>query len=227
MPTAKQVVRRGYNRISESYRNDRGEGPDSKYPRYWLKEIDKRLPAGSRILDLGCGMGVPVARHFSRNYSYLGVDISSAQVRRAKKLIPKARFQCADMAALKFKPSSFDAVVSFYAVIHLPLGEQRPLFHGLYRWLKPGGVFLSTLGWGKWTGMEKDWFGTRMFWSHADQGTYQKWLEATGFRVIRKGLIREGKSGHFQFLCVKPKIRAGRPFHTRKTLDAMKGPGTE
>ncbi len=204
MQPLKDIVRRGYNRISENYKNDRGAGPDAKYRRYWLREADKRLARGSRILELGCGMGVPVAKFFSRRHSFLGVDISDVQIKRAKKLVPDARFQRADMARLKFRPSSFDAILSFYSIIHLPLREQKPLFKRIFRWLRPGGMFLSILGWGRWTGKTEDWFGATMFWSHADEKTYHRWLEEAGFKVVRKALIREGKGGHFQFLCVKP-----------------------
>jgi SAM-dependent methyltransferase len=203
MPNSKEVVRQGYNRISRHYRSNRGAGPDAKYRRYWLREVDKRLARGSRILELGCGMGIPVAKFFSRRHRYFGVDISDVQIQRAKKLVLGARFKRADMSGLRFKPSSFDAVLAFYSILHLPLREQKPLFRRIFRWLRPGGVFLPVLGWGRWTGKEKDWHGAVMFFSHTDQKTYHQWLEEMGFKVLRKSLIREGKGGHYQFLCVK------------------------
>jgi cyclopropane fatty-acyl-phospholipid synthase-like methyltransferase len=204
MPNSKQLVRSGYNRISRHYRDNRGTGPDAKYGRYWLRELDRHLDHGSRILELGCGMGVPVAGYFSGKHNYLGIDISDVQIQRAKKLVPAASFKRVDMARLRFNHGTFDAILSFYAIIHLPLGEQKPLFHKIFRWLKPGGLFLSILGWTRWTGREKNWHGTSMFWSHADQETYHQWLLKAGFKIIRKRLVREGKGGHYQFLCVKP-----------------------
>ena len=204
MHPSKQLVRRGYDQISRNYRNDQGLGPDAKYRRYWLRQVDRYLAPKSSILELGCGMGVPVAKFFSQKHAYWGIDISDVQIRRAKKLVPRGRFRRADMARLQFKAGCFDAVLSFYAIIHLPLGEQKPLFHRIHQWLKPGGVLLTILGWGRWTGKEKDWHGTSMFWSHADQETYHRWLEEAGFLIVRKGLIKEGKGGHFQFLAVKP-----------------------
>lgn len=203
MPNSKELVRQGYNRISRRYKDDRGAGPDAKYHRYWLGTVNQRLERDNQILELGCGMGVPVAKFFSRRHSYLGVDISDVQIRRAKKLVPKARFQRADMTRLRFKPASFDAVLAFYSIIHLPLREQKPLFKRIFRWLKPGGVFLTILGWSLWTGKEKDWHGAPMFWSHTDEKTYHQWLEEIGFKVLRKSLIKEGKGGHYQFFCVR------------------------
>jgi cyclopropane fatty-acyl-phospholipid synthase-like methyltransferase len=198
------MVRQGYNRISRHYRDDQGAGLDAKYRRYWLREADRRLDRGSRILELGCGMGVPVASYFCRKHTYLGIDLSDVQIQRAKKLVPAAEFKRVDMAHLRLQPGTFDAILSFYSIIHLPLGEQKPLFRKIFRWLKPGGLFLSILGWGRWTGWEKNWHGTTMFWSHANEETYHQWLLQAGFKIIRKALIREGKGGHFQFLCIKP-----------------------
>ena len=204
MSISKQTVRRGYNLISRRYRNDRGLGADAKNMKPWLQWVDSRLPKSSRILELGCGMGIPAAKYFSAKHHYLGIDISDVQIQRAKRLVPRGLFRRADMAKLKFRPSSFEAVLGFYALIHLGLREQKPLFKKIYRWLKPDGIFAATLGWGRWTGREKDWHGAEMFWSHADQGTYRRWLKEAGFKISRLKLIREGKGGHALFLCVKP-----------------------
>lgn len=203
MPTSKQIVREGYNRISKRYRNDRGVGPDSKSLRPWLKAVDRSLSPRSWILELGCGMGVPVAKFFARRHEYLGIDISDVQIQRARKLVPWGHFKRGDMAKLKFKPGTFEAVLSFYAIIHLPLREQKPLFKRIHKWLKPGGVFVAVLGWGRWTGTEKNWHGADMFWSHQDRETYSRWLKEMGFKIERQKLIREGKGGHPLFFCRK------------------------
>ncbi len=206
MPDSKQVVRKGYNRISFRYRDDRGRGEDAKNMLPWLGWAGQRVKKGGRVLELGCGMGIPAAKYFARNHSYLGVDISDVQIRRAKKLVPQGRFRRADMAQLRFPAESFDAVLSFYSIIHLPLKEQRPLLRRIYRWLKPGGAFAAMLGHGRWTGRDKNWFGAEMFWSHADHPTYSQWLEEAGFKIVRHKPVKEGKSGkavHELFFCLK------------------------
>ena len=169
----------------------------------WLREVDRKLKRGSRILELGCGMGVPAGKFMAARHHYLGIDLSDVQIRRAKKLVPRGRFLRADMSRLRFKPSTFEAILSYYAVIHLPLREQKPLIKRIFKWLKPDGIFEAVLGWGRWTGREKDWFGSEMFWSHTDQGTYRCWLEEAGFKILKQPLIREGKDGHVLFVCRK------------------------
>ena len=154
--------------------------------------LDDRDP----VLDLGCGCGVPATAILAERYAVTGVDLSPVQISRARRLVPAARFQCADMSGLEFPAQSFAAVVSFYAIIHLPLEEQPAVFKSIYRWLRPGGYLLATVGSGAWTGIENDWLGAPMYWSHADQPTYIAWLEETGFDVLWTRFIPEGTGGH-------------------------------
>jgi hypothetical protein len=56
---------------------------------------------------------------------------------------------------------SLAAVVSFYAIIHLPVEEQPALFAHIYRWLRPGGYLLATVGHRAWTGTEEEWLGAK------------------------------------------------------------------
>jgi SAM-dependent methyltransferase len=134
------------------------------------------VPAGGVVLDLGCGCGVPLTRDLAGGgYAVTGVDLSAVQVERARRLVPAARFLHADATEVAFPASSFDAVVSLYALIHLPLDEQPPLLGRIGRWLRPGGWFLATTGYRAWTGTEDHWLGgdAPMWWSHADVATYR------------------------------------------------------
>jgi Methyltransferase domain len=67
----------------------------------------------------------------------LGVDFSGVQLRRAHQLVPAARFVQADMTAFSLRPASVDAVVSFYALIHVPLADQQALFPRVRKWMRP------------------------------------------------------------------------------------------
>ena len=203
---SKQMVRKGYNRISYQYRDDQGRGEDAQNMLPWLRWVERRLKKGEPVLELGCGMGIPAAKYFARNHSYLGVDLSDVQIRRAKKLVPQGKFRRGDMSRLRFPAARFQAVLGFYSLIHLPLKEQRPLLRRIYRWLKPGGVLAAMLGHHRWTGREKDWFGAEMFWSHVDQRTYSRWLEEAGFEIVHHQPVKEGKLGkavHELFFCRK------------------------
>lgn len=193
----KEVVRRGYDALSVRY--DEAYGGETKYAD-WIAELCGRLGAGggARVLDLGCGSGVPMARALDRaGHRVTGVDISEVQVRRAREAVPGAEFVRADATELDFADGSFDAAVSLYALIHIPLAEQPPLLARLGRWIRPGGTLLAVTGHTAYTGTDDDWLGggAPMWWSHADAATYRTWLREAGFAVDREEFVPEGDGG--------------------------------
>jgi SAM-dependent methyltransferase len=197
----RDLVRRGYDAISLAYRSDDGAAAASSaedVSRYagWTAELAGRLPAGARVVDLGCGAGIPATRELAgHGLQVLGVDFSAVQLHRAHQLVPAARFVQADMTAFGLQPASVDAVVSFYALIHLPLADQRALFPRVRDWLRPGGYFLAIVGAGRWTGTEQ-YLGAEMFWDHADTATYLRWLPESRLTPIWDRYIPEGDGGH-------------------------------
>jgi SAM-dependent methyltransferase len=125
----------------------------------------------------------------------LGVDFSAVQLRRARQLVPSASLVQADMTELHLRSASLDAVVSFYALIHVPLADQQILLPRVRSWLRPAGYFLATVGAERWTATER-YLGAPMFWDHADAATYLRWLEAAGLAPIWHRFVPEGNSGH-------------------------------
>ena len=197
----RDLVRRGYDAISGAYRSDDGQAAVSSAEdvgRYagWATELADLLPAGATVADLGCGIGLPATRALTdHRLRVIGVDFSAVQLARARRLVPAARFVQADMAALHLRPASLDAVVSFYALIHVPLADQRALFPRIRSWLRPGGYLLAITGAQRWTGTEP-YLGAHMFWDHADTATYLEWLAAARFIPVWLRYIPEGAYGH-------------------------------
>ncbi len=202
MDDPKKIVRDGYDAISHAYRREDFDFEQSGYKRF-LGAFQPMLEPGSRVLDLGCGCGIPVARELSKDFAVTGVDISAVQIERARELVANANFIRADMTELEFPPESFSAIISFYAIIHVPLEQQLELFERIARWLVPGGHLLVTLGHQAWTGTEDDWKGAKMYWSHADREMYRLWLERCGLRVLTEHFIPEGDGGHALFIARK------------------------
>jgi ubiquinone/menaquinone biosynthesis C-methylase UbiE len=208
----KDIVRTGYDKISHTYRRDDIDHSDPDIAAYvqWVNELIAIVPAGGALLDLGCGNGVPVAQLLDEaGFAVTGVDISPVQIGRAQATVPTARFVCGDMTALEFPAQTFAAITSFYAIIHVPLAEQRGLFANIYRWLQPGGYLMATVGAGAWTGTEENWLdvaGAQMYWSHADTLTYQEWLVEQGFVVCWTRFVPEGNGGHSLFLAQRPTV---------------------
>jgi SAM-dependent methyltransferase len=195
------LVRRGYDAVSDAYRGDDGKtaspsaGDVSRYAG-WVAELAGLLPAGATVADLGCGNGIPATRELTRyDLRVLGVDFSAVQLARARRLVPGAGLVQADMAAFDLRPASLDAVVSFYALIHLPLPDQQALFPRIRDWLRPGGYLLAITGADRRSGTER-FLGADMFWDHADTAAYLGWLQAARLVPVWHRLIPEGDGGH-------------------------------
>ena len=109
-----------------------------------------QLPAGSKVLDVGCGIGGS-ARILARDYNLdvVGISISPAQIARATELTPQGlscRFEVMDALDLQMADHSFDAVWSVEAGPHMP--DKQRYADELLRVLKPGGS-LAVADWNR------------------------------------------------------------------------------
>ena len=179
----RKVVEAGYDRVAE--RSLASKDPEDPTTLAALKELARGFSPGAAVLDLGCGAGVPVTRWLARRFAVTGVDVSARQLALARQHVPAADFVKADMTDLSFEPESFDAVVAFHSIIHLPRSEHPALLEKIHRWLRPGGAFFATWALGAWEGGEEDWegWGAPMRWSHYDGETSIALLHGAGFEV--------------------------------------------
>ena len=109
--------------------------------------LDK-LPRGSRILDVGCGIGGS-SRILSKYYGFnvTGITISPAQVKRAQDLTSSklnCDFQVMDALDLKFEDGTFDGVWSVEAGAHM--NNKTKYADEMLRILRPGG-YLAIADW--------------------------------------------------------------------------------
>ncbi len=191
----KRIVQLGYDAIAERYLAWSGDRPSPTRQRC-LDLVLAELPPAAEILELGCGAGVPMTVALAERHRVHGVDISARQIALAIPNVSAATFQQADMAAIDFREGSFDAVVAFYALTHLPREEQGPLLKRIARWLRPGGLFFATMGVRADAGtVESDWLGAPMYFSHHDAATNRRLVEKAGLTVTRADIEAEDEDG--------------------------------
>ncbi|MEI7057618.1 class I SAM-dependent methyltransferase [Nocardioides sp. CCNWLW239] len=94
-----------------------------------------------RGLDVctGTGAGLGVLAEVT-DVAPAGVDFSEGMLAQAREAHPEADLVRADARALPFD-AAYDLVVSFGALGHFLPEERRPLFDGIHRALRPGGIF--------------------------------------------------------------------------------------
>ena len=183
-----QIVADGYDAIGETFAEwrDRIVGD----PRAeWRDELLARLPSDARVLELGCGAGVPDTALLAARFRLTAVDVSPEQIRRASAAVPNAEFVCADFTELELEPRAYDAVAAFYSLNHVPRDLLAPLFARIAGWLVPGGLFLTALGTTDledWTG---EWLGAPTYFSSFPAETNTRLLEEAGFDLIRDELV--------------------------------------
>ncbi len=199
-------VRAGYDAVSRAYRADVADEATRRQYVEWLGRVRDRAPADGDVLDLGCGNGIPATKWLSDNgFRVTGVDLSDTMVERARALVPRATFLRGDLTnvdEVDFEESTFDAVVCFYALIHLPVSDQPDVIARVAQWLRPGGTFVATVGHEAWTGTEDNWLGSNaeMLWSHPGAATYRTWIESAGLTIDEERFIPEGSGGHTLFV---------------------------
>jgi SAM-dependent methyltransferase len=142
-----------------------------------------------------------------------GVDISTEQIRRARRNVPSATFVQADLTTLDRPPASLDAVVAFYALTHVPRDEHAALFARIRGWLRPGGVFIASLGVEDDPGgVEADWLGVDMYFSHFSAKVNRRLVEAAGLVIERADVVTEPEDRHdARFLWIVARAPASGP----------------
>jgi ubiquinone/menaquinone biosynthesis C-methylase UbiE len=110
-----------------------------------LLHSDTSYPAGSRVLEAGCGVGAQTATLARNSPDALitSVDISETSVAEARRKVVAAgltnvQFAQADIFNLPYGPDSFDHVFVCFVLEHLP----RPVeaLQTLKKQLRPGGT---------------------------------------------------------------------------------------
>jgi SAM-dependent methyltransferase len=109
-------------------------------------------PAGSRVLEAGCGVGAQTVHLVSRSpgMRLTAVDLSGASLDQARARVAascpgaEVEWRLADLRDLPFPDAAFDHVFVCFVLEHLP--DPRAALAGLRRVLRPGGTLTAIEG---------------------------------------------------------------------------------
>ena len=182
------LVAAGYDAMVDTWESWKTEIEDD--PRAaWGDELLERLPDGATVVELGCGGGTTETRALAERFRLTGVDLSDAQLARARERVPGAAYLHADLTAVEFPACSLDALASFYVLNHVPRELLAPLFARIHAWLRPPGLVLTTLGASDLPGCTGDFLGAPTYFSGFAPDENRRLLRGAGFELLRDEVV--------------------------------------
>jgi SAM-dependent methyltransferase len=195
-------VERTYDQGSEDYSSAFQQPHASIEPD--RSEFVQRLPAGSTILDCGCGPGMDTERFCELGYKVTAIDLSDRFVQLTTKRVPAADVCKMDMRHLMFPEGSFDGVWCSFSLLHIRASEIERTLSGFRSVLRAGGLLFMALH----RGPKTDWVMKTI--SGMERDTYvQEWIpteiedivRASGFSVLStRTFLRPG--GRYPLLSI-------------------------
>ena len=177
------IIARGYDQVADAYAAlESAEAPWPRLKR--VRAFATNLPQGSRILDVGCGNGLPATRELALSHEVTGVDISEEQIVRASANVPTATFIRGDVREVDLPVGAFDAIVALYLIDNIAREDYPALFRRLSELLRPNGRLLLSAEPGEDPWQPYTWLGVPMFINTVPTNELVQLLEAAGLSVM-------------------------------------------
>lgn len=130
------------------YRSDDVLDSEFRYGRHlidqlWARCVDD-LPARAKCLDIGCGLGVYMARLRARQSEVTGIEPSAEMRRQAASYVPAELVSDGSVLALAAPDASYDFVYAIEVFRYLNTRDNALGHREIARVLKPGGISAPT-----------------------------------------------------------------------------------
>jgi len=160
------------------------ESAEAPWPRLKrVRAFGADLPHGSRILDVGCGNGLPATRELALSHDVTGVDISEQQIARARSNVPAAIIR-GDVREVDLPAGAFDAIVALYLIDNIARDDYPTLFRRLGELLRPSGRLLLSAEPGEDPWQQYTWLGVPMFINTVPTEELVRLLDEAGLSVV-------------------------------------------
>ncbi|TKC94630.1 class I SAM-dependent DNA methyltransferase [Polyangium fumosum] len=148
----------------------------------WLAE---RLAPGDRVLDVGCGSGVPTAKLLAEvGFSVHGIDVSKEMLRLARQNAPGATFEQADMMTFSSEPGAFGGIAAFFSLLMLRKSDIPAALRKIARALRPGGYLVLSMVEGDFDFLALPFLGHAVHVSAYPQEALEVVLREAGFEIL-------------------------------------------
>jgi len=108
-------------------------------------ELLKDVPAGSTVIDIGCGPGIMVEKLLNRGFKVVGLDIAPQMIKQCRTRFgqnPNASFAVASAQQIPCPNQSADVLLAMGLMEYL--NDENLVLAEFTRVLKPGGITLIT-----------------------------------------------------------------------------------
>lgn len=155
------------------------------------------IPPQGRVLDLGCGHGIPIAAMMTeRGYTLTGVDRSERLLSLARSAMPQQEWIQSELES--FEPvGHYHGVIIWDSMFHLPRHEHLTLLGKVFEALEPEGVVILSSG-----GSDTDlppftdiMLGHEFFYDAFPVPVLLRHCREMGFRILRHELVNEPDGG--------------------------------
>lgn len=168
-----------YEQCVAAYDRDRGR---SLQERRWLDRFLAHVRPGGTILDMGCGMGEPIARYFiERGHAVFGVDASASMIALCRERFPDSVWLVADMRAIDLE-RRFDGMLAWDSLFHLSRDDQRAMFRRFASHAEPAAPLLFTSGPAEGEAIGS-YCGQPLYHASLGPAEYERLLASAGFEV--------------------------------------------
>jgi SAM-dependent methyltransferase len=149
----------------------------------WLDRFAALMPPEATILDVGCGMGEPIARYLiGLGFQVTGCDSSPSMIALCRERFPEGEWLVGDMRALDLG-RQFDGVIAWHSSFHLAQEDQRSLLPRLAAHTRSGGALMFTGGDEQGVRIGK-WMGEPLYHASLSPQEYRALLLGNGFTVV-------------------------------------------
>jgi trans-aconitate methyltransferase len=178
MDHAADIIRL-YERHARDFDVDRGRVLQEKA---WLDRFLAYVPPGGTVLDIGCGMGEPIARYLvEAGFRVVGVDSSPTMIEMCRARFPEQEWIVADMRTLALG-AQLDGVLAWDSFFHLRENDQRAMFPRFAMHARPGAPLMFTSGPSAGEAMGS-YHGEPLYHASLDPSEYESLLAANAFTV--------------------------------------------
>ncbi|MCW8334142.1 class I SAM-dependent methyltransferase [Vibrio sp. SCSIO 43135] len=133
-----------YDRISQQWLEVRTQLPAKDMELF--KQFVGLFDEPSKILDLGCGHATPIGEFLAGlGHSLVGVDRSKKLLAMAKERLPNQQWVLSELEEYEID-QTYDGVVLWDSLFHLPRVEQKRLLESAYQSLRSGGACILSSG---------------------------------------------------------------------------------